>query len=106
HVLARPRAHGVHGHDGLARGGAVGTQGLDDEQLRAREPLVLARGHHGAHDARELHGQPPTSTVSTTPTRAAATGQSFRPEAMRAEEPETMRTRSRRPASTVSTATR
>ena len=47
-----------------------------------------------------------TSTVSTMPTMAASTGQSFRPDAMRAELPLTMSTVSPKPASTVSTATR
>src|SRR5690606_34536742 len=47
-----------------------------------------------------------TSTWSTMPTMAASTGQSFRPDAMRAELPLTIRTVSPTPASTVSTATR
>ena len=44
--------------------------------------------------------------ISPKPTIAASTGQSFRPDAMRAELPLTMRTVSPTPASTVSTATR
>src|ERR1700730_6807355 len=46
------------------------------------------------------------SISSTIPTMAASTGQSFIPEAMRAELPPTMSTVSPNPASTVSTATR
>jgi hypothetical protein len=42
------------------------------------------------------------STVSTMPMMAASTGQSFRPDAMRAELPLTMSTVSPTPASTVS----
>ena len=69
--------------------------------------VVLAGGDDVADDAGELHGvYSLSSTVSTMPTMAASTGQSFRPDAMRAELPLTMSTVSPTPASTVSTATR
>src|ERR1043166_678846 len=45
------------------------------------------------------------STVSTTPMMAASTGLSFIPSARRADEPATTRTRSWKPAPTVSPAT-
>ena len=72
------------------------------------EVLVLAGHDDVADDAGELHVRRYSlmSTASMMPTMAASTGQSFRPDAMRAELPLTMSTVSPTPASTVSTATR
>src|SRR5262249_50547148 len=86
---------------------AFGRQRLDDEQLEPDEHLVLPRRDDVPNHARDLHaGYSLTSTVSMMPTMAASTGQSFIPDAMRAELPLTTRTVSPTPASTVSTATR
>src|SRR6266851_3167881 len=80
-------------------------QRLDDEQLDRGEPLVLARHHDVTDHSGQLHWIIPysfMSTVSTMPMMAASTGQSFKPDAMRAELPLTTSTVSPTPASTVS----
>src|SRR5262245_2618101 len=80
---------------------------LQHQQFDPRQVVVLARDDDVADHFRQLHQSPAaTSTASTMPTTAASTGQSFIPDAMRAELPLTMRTVSPTPASTVSTATR
>src|SRR5262245_30663438 len=71
----------VHRHERPASGFALGREWLHEQQRDAREMLVLARGDDGADDFGELHYSA-TVTVSTTPTMAASTGQSFMPEAM------------------------
>src|ERR1051325_4460212 len=78
---------------------------LDEQQLDPHELLIFARDDDVADDPRELHYSL-ISTASTMPTMAASTGQSFMPDAIRAELPLTIRTVSPTPASTVSTATR
>ena len=84
---------------------AFRRQRLHDEQRQAGQTFVLASDDDVADHAGQVH-QSVTSTVSTIPTIAASTGMSFRPDAIRAELPLTMRTVSPTPASTVSTATR
>src|SRR5207302_1806461 len=113
----------------------VRVERLHDEEFPPFERIVLHRRHDVADDARELHkevassrwsvasNQPQffnwplttghwpllqslmKSTVSMTPMIAASTGLSFMPSASRALEPATTRTRSWKPAPTVSTAT-
>src|SRR5262249_10073833 len=106
YVLPDAGAHTVYGNERLARRLARRRQWLHEQQLDAGETLVFSGNHHGSDDSRDLHGQSLTVTVSTTPTMAASTGQSFIPDAIRAELPLTMSTVSPTPASTVSTATR
>src|SRR5262245_40777124 len=89
----------------------IGTERLQHHQPDAAQIAVLDRRDDIADDLRQLHVRTPpspaaTSTCSTMPTTAASTGQSFIPDAMRAELPLTMSTVSPTPASTVSTATR
>src|SRR4029078_3640211 len=80
---------------------------LKNQQRSTGEVLVLTRDDDVADDSGQLHQSPgETSTASTIPTMAASTGQSFSPDAMRAELPLTIKTVSPTPASTVSTATR
>src|SRR5262245_16946410 len=90
YVLPDTRAHTVHGDERLARRLALRRQRLDKQQLDAREILIFSGDDHGPDDSRDLHGQSLTVTVSTTPTMAASTGQSFIPDAIRAELPLTM----------------
>src|SRR6185295_4495737 len=84
---------------------AIRRQRLHDQQRDAGEVLVLARDDDVADDACELHYSL-ISISSTMPTMAASTGQSFSPDAIRAELPLTTSTVSPTPASTVSIATR
>src|SRR3954468_8407236 len=97
----------VHGHQRTAGVRTIGCDRLQHEQRDAREVFVFTGDDDVADDLRQLHQSPDaTSTASTMPTMAASIGQSFIPEAMRAELPLTMSTVSPTPASTVSTATR
>src|SRR5262245_32551122 len=104
-VLADASADRVYRHERPASRRLVGVERLDDQQLDAGEVFVLTRHDDVADDPGELH-QSATSMESMMPTTAASTGQSFRPDAIRAELPLTMSTVSPTPASTVSTATR
>ena len=106
HFLADAGADRVDRDERPAGRLALRRQRLDDQQRDAGEVLVLPRDDDVADDAGELHGYSFISIVSMMPTMAASTGQSFRPDAMRAELPLTMSTVSPTPASTVSTATR
>src|SRR5438067_1014508 len=105
HLFADSGADRIDRDEGTAGGLASRRQRLDEQELDAGQVLVLPRRHDVADHARELH-QSLTSTVSMMPTMAASTGQSFMPDAIRAELPLTMSTVSPTPASTVSTATR
>src|SRR5262249_5425579 len=104
HVLAHAGADRIHRDERLACRLAIRCQRLDDEQLDADQVLVLAGRDDVADHSGDLH-QSAISTASMMPTMAASTGQSFRPDAMRAELPLTTSTVSPTPASTVSTAT-
>src|SRR5262245_3914837 len=89
HALANARADGIHGNERPTEVLPVRGDGLKHEELDASEILVLARADDIAEDPGELHQSPAvTSTVSTMPTIAASTGQSFMPDAMRAELPD------------------
>src|SRR5438128_10532011 len=106
HRLAHAGAHRVDGDERPPGVRSISGNGLQHHQLDAGQVVVLPRDDDVADDAGELHQSPAaTSTASTMPTTAASTGQSFIPDAMRAELPLTMSTVSPTPASTVSTAT-
>src|SRR4030081_2382089 len=105
YLFADTGADGIDRHERPAGRLAFGRERLHDQQLDAGEALVLARGDDGADDPGELHYSF-TSISSMMPTTAASTGQSFKPDAIRAELPLTISTVSPTPASTVSTATR
>src|SRR5262245_46954642 len=105
-VLAHSGANAVHSNQRLPRRLALRCQRLDEKKLEPAQIFIFSRDDDGADDLCNLHGQSLTVTVSITPTMAASTGQSFSPDAIRAELPLTMSTVSPTPASTVSTATR
>src|SRR4029077_8631966 len=115
HFFADARADRIHRDERASSRLSFRRQRLNDQQFEAGEILVLACGHNVADNFGDLHAcwdlrfpfyVSCSSIVSMTPTIAASTGQSFRPDAMRAELPLTMRTVSPTPASTVSIATR
>src|SRR5262245_25050543 len=107
HRFSDTRADCVDGDERAAGVRSIRSDRLQHQQFDPRQVVVLARDDDITDHFRQLHQSPAaTSTVSTMPTIAASTGQSFIPDAMRAELPLTMRTVSPTPASTVSTATR
>src|SRR5262245_5694125 len=107
HRFTDASAHRVDSDERPAGVRSIRRKRLQHQQLHPCQVVVLARDDEVADHFRQLHQSPAaTSTVSTMPTIAASTGQSFIPDAMRAELPLTMRTVSPTPASTVSTATR
>src|SRR6266545_1635682 len=91
HFFADAGADRIDGDDRPPRRLTIDGERLDDQQLDAGELLVLPGRHDVADDARELH-QSVTSISSMMPTIAASTGQSFNPDAMRAELPLTTST--------------
>src|SRR6185312_11787699 len=104
--LADARADRIDRDQRAAGGLTLRRQRLNDQELQPRQVFVFA-GHDNIPDYPcEVHQDSWSSMVSMMPTMAASTGQSFMPDAMRAELPETMSTVSPTPASTVSTATR
>src|SRR5438093_2811465 len=105
HLVADARADRIDSDQRTSDRLSIRRQRLHDEQREAGKRLVLARGHDVADHARDLHYSL-TSTMSMMPTMTASTGQSFIPDAIRAELPLTTSTVSPTPASTVSTATR
>src|SRR5215207_1629849 len=108
HVLAHAGADRIQ-RDQRAPGGFTRDgDRLEQEQFDPGKVRVFHGSDDVADDTRELHGglQSLTWIVSTIPTTAASTGQSFSPDAIRAELPLTISTVSPKPASTVSTATR
>src|SRR5580765_3956564 len=106
HLFADAGADAVDSNQRFPGRLAIGIQRLNEQQRDAGEVLVFPGDDDRADHSRNLHGQSLTVTVSTTPTMAASTGQSFIPDAIRAELPLTIKTVSPTPASTVSTATR
>src|SRR5262245_30343946 len=107
HRLADARTCGIDRDQRAAGVRSIRGNRLQHQQFDPCQVVVLARDDDIANDFGQLHQSPAaTSTLSTMPTTAASTGQSFIPAAMRAELPLTMRTVSPTPASTVSTATR
>src|SRR6185436_1408129 len=88
HFFADAGADRIDGDEGPAGGLALRRERLEDQQLQAHEVFVFSRDDDVPDDSREMHYSL-SSISSMMPTMAASTGQSFRPDAMRAELPET-----------------